>query len=94
MIMINALILSQPVVELFVKMDSSITHIDTDVDSDIDAEESFKKDAQSLKVFNDFHFIGFNDEVLNQIVLNNLLELVMESYSQEIHRPPPKGMIA
>lgn len=94
MILICALILSQPVVEVFVKIDNNITVIDTDVDSDIDVEENSKKELEDEKTFNDFNFIASNDELLNQIVLNYLIDLVWESHSQEILIPPPKGMLA
>ena len=94
MILICALILSQPVVEVFVKIDNNITVIDTDVDSDIDVEENSKKELEDEKTFNDFNFIASNDELLNQIVLNYLIDLVWESHSQEILIPPPKRMLA
>ena len=94
MIIICALVLSQPVIEVFVKLDNNITVIDTDVDSDFDVEENSKKELEDESTFNDFYFVASNDEILKKIVLNYLIDLVWESHSQEILIPPPKGMLA
>lgn len=89
-LLLAALFLGQPVVQVFVHMEHDVCILDTDIDGSSDLEEYTDSELENQKTINDLLFFETKYGATVQVPLVHFTPHLWSDYSQEILIPPPE----